>query len=114
MNSNGNGLQGFALNDLWRALTVRYQNIGTGREEGNLFLPAAHRPPCLLAAFWPTARRLPSVGAYRLRPLPGSGCCHSRRSRYSAATQHISSTLYAGCYGLYAVMAPGETRYPHP
>ena len=30
MNSNGNDLQGFALNNLWRALIVLYQNISTG------------------------------------------------------------------------------------
>ncbi len=31
MNSNGNGLQGLALNNLWRALTARCQNMSTWR-----------------------------------------------------------------------------------
>ncbi len=47
MGSNGNGLQGFALN-LWRALTVRYQNIST---RGGVFLLPRSQEWLALAAF---------------------------------------------------------------
>ena len=58
MNSNGNSLQGLALNDLWRTLIVRYQNMSTGvegrRERGR----PRENSPVQRRALWPVALAL--------------------------------------------------------
>ena len=58
MNRNGNSLQGLALNDLWRTLIVRYQNMSTGvegrRERGR----PHENSPVQRRALWPVALAL--------------------------------------------------------
>ncbi len=62
MRSNGNGLQGFELNSLWRALTARCQNMGTGEgrrpHEDVPVQRAALRRHVFRFASWPIALAL--------------------------------------------------------
>ena len=50
MSGSGNGARGFALNNLWRALAARYQNIGT--RGGGISLPMSVSHGRLAPAAW--------------------------------------------------------------
>ena len=61
MSGSGNGARGFALNNLWRALAARYQNIGT--KEGCISLPMSVSHGRLALAAWVCLLAAAALGA---------------------------------------------------